>query len=161
MLPYPSAAPVGDPECRNDRDRRACQRACRRGSGEQSESGSVGDAPVVDVRRNRPRGSSSRSKTPRTGSSRRGGKLRHPSILCSWPPYRLCRQTSLTTLQAALDSMQGFSSAVQEPVRIDAAAGSGWPEELCLLVMFELSEEVTLDLDEVRVLLQQRAWTAV
>ena len=41
--------------------------------------------------------------------------------------------TFLATLQAALDSMQGLSSAVQEPVSIDAAAGSGWPEELRLL----------------------------
>jgi hypothetical protein len=41
--------------------------------------------------------------------------------------------TFLATLQAALDSMQGLSSAVQEPVSIDAAVGSAWPEELRLL----------------------------
>ena len=41
--------------------------------------------------------------------------------------------TFLSTLQAALDSMQGLSSAVQEPVSVDAAEESGWPEELRLL----------------------------
>jgi hypothetical protein len=41
--------------------------------------------------------------------------------------------TFLSTLQAGLESMQGLSSAVQEPVRVDAAEGSGWPEELRLL----------------------------
>ena len=63
--------------------------------------------------------------------------------------------TFLTTLQAALDSMQGLSSAVQEPVSVDAATDSGWPEGATPAVTLEPNEEVTLDLDEVRVLLHQ------
>ncbi len=93
--------------------------------------GSVGDVPVVDVRRLSPTTLHQLEEAYRQFLGA-GGKDRTALDAAVLAALDL-PTTFLTTLQAALDSMQGLSSAVQEPVSVDAAAGSGWPEELRLL----------------------------
>ena len=93
--------------------------------------GSVGDVPVVDVRRLSPTTLHQLEEAYRQFLGT-GGKDRTALDAAVLAALDL-PTTFLTTLQAALDSMQGLSSAVQEPVSVDAAAGSGWPEELRLL----------------------------
>lgn len=93
--------------------------------------GSVGDVPVVDVRRLSPTTLRQLEETYRQFLGT-GGKDRMALDAAVLAALDL-PTTFLTTLQAALDSMQGLSSAVQEPVSVDAAEGSGWPEELRLL----------------------------
>ena len=69
----------------------------------------------------------------RLATLRRGGRD-GTLVVVSGSGWLAAEASSIApTLQAALDSMQGLSSAVQEPVSIDAATGSGWPEELRLL----------------------------
>ncbi len=93
--------------------------------------GSVGDVPVVDIRRLSPTTLHQLEAAYRQFLGT-GGKDR--MALDTVVLAALDVPTSfLTTLQAALDSMQGLSSAVQEPVSVEAAEGSGWPEELRLL----------------------------
>jgi hypothetical protein len=93
--------------------------------------GSVGDVPVVDVRQLSPAALHQLEDAYRQ-FLQAGGKDRTALDLAVLAALDL-PTAFLTTLQAALDSMQGLSSAVQEPVSVDAAAGSGWPEELRLL----------------------------
>jgi hypothetical protein len=93
--------------------------------------GSVGDVPVIDVRQLSPAALHQIEDAYRQ-FLQAGGKERTALDTAVLAALGL-PTTFLTTLQAALDSMQGLSSAVQEPVSIDAAAGSGWPEELRLL----------------------------
>src|SRR6266571_5210129 len=93
--------------------------------------GSVGDVPVLDVRQLAPATLHQLEDAYRQ-FLQAGGKDRTALDTAVLAALDL-PTTFLTTLQAALDSMQGLSSAVQEPVSIDAAAGSGWPEELRLL----------------------------
>ena len=93
--------------------------------------GSVGDVPVVDVRQMSP-AALRQIEDAYKQFLRAGGKDRTALDTAVLAALDL-PTTFLTTLQAALDSMQGLSSAVQEPVSVDAATGSGWPEELRLL----------------------------
>src|SRR5262249_21644388 len=90
----------------------------------------AGDLAVVDVRRLSPAVLAQLEEAYRQ-FLRAGGKDRtalDTAVLLALD----VPATFLATLQAALDSMQGLSSAVQEPVSVDAAEG-GWPEELRLL----------------------------
>jgi len=93
--------------------------------------GNVGDVPVVDVRRLSPTVLRQLEEAYRQFLSS-GGKDRLALDAAVLAALDL-PTTFRTTLQTALGSMQGLSSAVQEPVRVDAAEGSGWPEELRLL----------------------------
>jgi hypothetical protein len=93
--------------------------------------GSVGDVPVVDVRRLSPTTLLQLEAAYRQFLGT-GGKDRMALDTVVLAALDV-PTTFLTTLQAALDSMQGLSSAVQEPVSVEAAEGSGWPEELRLL----------------------------
>jgi len=93
--------------------------------------GSVGDVPVVDVRRLPPAALLQLEDAYRQFLEA-GGKDRTALDRAVLAALHL-PTAFLTTLQATLESMQGLSSAVQEPVSVDAAAGSGWPEELRLL----------------------------
>ena len=93
--------------------------------------GSVGDVPVLDVRQLSPATLHQLEDAYRQ-FLHAGGKNRlalDTAVLAALDlPIAF-----LATLQAALESMQGLSSAVQEPVSVDAAIGSAWPEELRLL----------------------------
>jgi len=93
--------------------------------------GSVGDVPVLDVRRLSPATLRQLEEAYRQFLST-GGKDRMALDAVVLAALDL-PTTFLTTLQDVLDSMQGLSSAVQEPVSVEAAEGSGWPEELRLL----------------------------
>jgi hypothetical protein len=93
--------------------------------------GSIGDVPVLDVRRLAPTTLRQLEAAYRQFLSA-GGKDRIALDAAVLAALDL-PTTFLSTLQAGLESMQGLSSAVQEPVNVDAAEGSGWPEELRLL----------------------------
>jgi adenine-specific DNA-methyltransferase len=93
--------------------------------------GSIGNVPVVDVRR-----LSSGALQRLDGMYRQfllaGGKDRTALDAAVLESIGLPGRF-LPTLQAALGSLQGLSNAVLEPVPVDTADGRGWPEELRLL----------------------------
>ncbi|MGE3539175.1 MAG: N-6 DNA methylase [Candidatus Tectimicrobiota bacterium] len=93
--------------------------------------GSVGEVPVVDVRRLTAATLQQLENVYRQ-FLQNGGKERtvlHTAVLqaLDLPP------TFLSTLHAALESMQGLSNAVLEPVQTTAEDVVAWPEELRLL----------------------------
>jgi hypothetical protein len=93
--------------------------------------GSIGEVPVVDVRRLSPAALQQLEEAYRrfldSGGKDRTGLDTAVLVALGLPT------AFLATLQAALESMQELSSAVLEPMRVEAAEGSGWPEELRLL----------------------------
>ena len=93
--------------------------------------GSVGDVPVVDVRRLSPAALRQLEEAYRQ-FLRAGGKDR-PALDTAVLAALELPTTFLTTLLEALDRMQGLSDAILEPVAVDATEGSGWPQELRLL----------------------------
>ena len=93
--------------------------------------GSIGDVPVVDVRLLAP-------------EALHQLEVAYQQFLLTDGKDRTALDTAvlesvglpltfLTTLRAALDQMQGLSSAVVEPMKVDTADGRAWPEELRLL----------------------------
>jgi hypothetical protein len=93
--------------------------------------GSIGNVPVLDVRRLSPEALQRLDGAYRQFLLARGKDrtaLDAAVLESIGLPGRF-----LTTLQAALGSLQGLSNAVLEPVPVDTADGRGWPEELRLL----------------------------
>jgi methylase of polypeptide subunit release factors len=93
--------------------------------------GSVGDVPVVDIRRLSPK-ALQRLEDAYKQFLLAQGKDRTALDAAVFESIGL-PPAFLTTLHVALDNMQGLSSAVLEPVTVDTADGRGWPEELRLL----------------------------
>jgi hypothetical protein len=93
--------------------------------------GSIGEIPVVDVRRLAPEALQQLERAYRQFLLARGKERTalDAAVLegIGLPP------AFLATLRTALDRMQGLSSAVLEPVPVDMADGRTWPEELRLL----------------------------
>lgn len=93
--------------------------------------GSIGEIPVVDVRRLSPRALQQLEGAYRQFLLAKGKDRTalDTAVLESIgvPPV------FLAALHTALGSLQGLSSAVLEPVTVDTADGRGWPEELRLL----------------------------
>ena len=93
--------------------------------------GSVGDVPVLDVRRLPPAALRQLEEAYRQFLQAEG-KDRTALDTAVLVAMEL-PSTFLPTLQEALDRMQGLSNAILEPVAVDAAEDNGWPQELRLL----------------------------
>jgi tRNA1(Val) A37 N6-methylase TrmN6 len=93
--------------------------------------GSIGEIPVVDVRRLAPEALQQLERAYRQFLLARGKERTalDAAVLegIGLPP------AFLATLRTALDRMQGLSSAVLEPMPVDMGDGRTWPEELRLL----------------------------
>lgn len=93
--------------------------------------GGIGEVPVIDVRRLAP-DSLQKLEVAYQQFLLRGKKGRQDLDIAVLESVGL-PVSFRHTLQAALDQMQGLSNAVLEPVKVDAADGRAWPEELRLL----------------------------
>lgn len=93
--------------------------------------GSLGEVPVVDVRQLTPAVQHELEAAYRRFLLSKG-KDRQALDTTLLAGIGL-PSTFLSTLQAALGSMQGLSDAVLEPVTVDTPDGRAWPEELRLL----------------------------
>jgi hypothetical protein len=93
--------------------------------------GSIGEVPVVDVRRLPP------AMLQRLEGAYRRFLLAQGKDRTALDAVVLealgFRREFLVALHTALDRMQGLSNAVLEPVTADTLDGSVWPEELRLL----------------------------
>ena len=139
------AAPAGGPECRDDRG--CCTLARMSMVVEFNLSPGSVVTPVVDVRQLSP-AALHQIEDAYSSSCRRGKD--HGSI----PPcYRPALLTTFHNLQAALTACKVFP-ARQEPVSVDGPRTADGRRSTPAVTL-EPNEEVSADLDEVRVLLHQ------